>query len=183
MTKARALGAIRKGLMSCFGPSCPLHEATRGPGVDHNQERLKDSVFTKGYECDPVLVDTKNISGYVLYTVCSGWGEKEIERKGGRDRDRQDREGGSGGVQGKSLPVVSLQESQIASGSRYSIHPCAVKRYRSSPPLLFSFLSPSFHSSSYLLSHTKLKLCNLFKISVLIRAFVAVSPGGCHGTG
>lgn len=69
MTKARALGVIRKGLMSCFGPGSHsgwlLREAIQGPGVDHNQESLQDGVFTHRYESDPLLSDIENIGVYL----------------------------------------------------------------------------------------------------------------------
>lgn len=65
VTKARALGVIRKGLMSCFGPGShpgwPLRKAIQGPGVDHNQESLQDGVFTHRYESDPLLSDIHNV--------------------------------------------------------------------------------------------------------------------------
>lgn len=72
MTKARALGVIRKGHMSCFGPGshpgCPLLEAIQGPGADHNQESLQDGVSTHRYESDPVLSDVQN-AGVYLHVV------------------------------------------------------------------------------------------------------------------
>lgn len=52
MTKARALGVIRKGLVSCFGPGsppgCPLEGAIQGPGADRNQESRQDCVSHTG---------------------------------------------------------------------------------------------------------------------------------------
>lgn len=75
MTKARALGVIRKGHMSCFGPGShpgrPLQEAIQGPGADHNQESLQDGVFTHRYESDPVLSDIQN-AGVYLQVVALG---------------------------------------------------------------------------------------------------------------
>ena len=115
VTKARALGVIRKGLMSCFGPGshpgCPLRGAIQGPGADHNQESLQDSVFAHRYESDPVLSD--NTERWCVFT-CGSFGAVK-ERKGETDRD-----GGSGGVQGRFFCRLTLQESQIASGSGYT---------------------------------------------------------------
>lgn len=100
--------------MSCFGPGshpgCPMQEAIQGPGADHNQESLQDSVFAHRYESDPVLSDIQK-GGVCLHVVAL---RAVKERKGETDR-------GSGGVQGRFFASrLTLQESQIASGSRYT---------------------------------------------------------------
>ncbi len=75
VTKARALGVIRKGHVSCFGPgSHPgrrLREAIQGPGAEHNQESLRDGVLTRRYESAPMLSDIEN-AGVYLHVVALG---------------------------------------------------------------------------------------------------------------
>lgn len=139
MTKARALGVIRKDLMSCFGPGshpgCPLRGAIQGPGADHNQESLQDGVFAHRYESDPVLSD--NTERWCVFT-CGSFGAVK-ERKGETDRD-----GGSGGVQGRFFCRLTLQESQIASGSGYTplFLPASVSSSFFPSIIRFFFLSP-----------------------------------------
>lgn len=81
VTKARALGVIRKGLMSCFGPGshpgCPLREAIQGPGADHRRRResLRDGVsflfFAHRYESDPAL-SAPRLGGVCLHVAALG---------------------------------------------------------------------------------------------------------------
>lgn len=76
MTKARALGVIRKGLMSCSGP-CSHHGPSRCEGPSkgqvsgRNQESVQDVVFMRRYECDPVPADIHNAGAY-LHVVAPG---------------------------------------------------------------------------------------------------------------
>lgn len=151
VTKARALGVIRKGLMSCFGPGshpgCPLLEAIQGPGADQQLGKPPRRCFRTQVWIWPRAV--RYTERWCVFT-CGSFGAVK-ERKGETDRD-----GGSGGVQGRFR--LTLQESQIASGSRY--------------PLLFLQFPPpclplSFLPSLFCFSHS-LSLFWLLWQSVLL---------------
>lgn len=66
MTKARALGVIRKGLVSCFGsdsyPAVHCRRPSRGQEL---------TTSNGGYECDPVLAGILSAAVY-LPVVSSG---------------------------------------------------------------------------------------------------------------
>lgn len=115
-----------------------------------------------------MLLDIQNAG---VYLHGSFWAVKE--RDGGR-KGETDRERGSGGVQGRSL---TLQESQIASGSKY-------------PPLFLPFPPPRLPLSFLPFIPRSLDFCyffsstpQLFSVFVFILALVAVGPAGRHGTG
>lgn len=98
-----------------------LQEGIQRP-TEHHQESLGDVVFAPRYASEPVRHLYRTPVGIYMRKLWCSEGQRE-----GADRDS-----GSGRVQGIFFFLVkslTLQESQIASGSRY-------------PPLLLPFLPP-----------------------------------------
>lgn len=85
VTKARALGAIRKDLMSCFGPGLhcglPLWEAIQGPDADHNQKSFQSNGFAHRYESGPVLSDVQNAGVNICGCFGAGSEKKKMDRQ------------------------------------------------------------------------------------------------------
>lgn len=99
VTKARALGVIRKGLVSCFGSDRTVGVLCKRPSK--SQVVLhKQSGFSQ-------------IQNVVMCFMCSHFKTENEQNKRCRNR-------GSGGVQGRFFTSpITLQENQIASGSRH----------------------------------------------------------------
>lgn len=93
--------------------------------AEHNQDSLQDGVFTLSYESDPVLSDIQNAGVYLYVVALVQW---KTGREGGREQTETE-----GQVEFRAKHFfarsLTLQESQIASGSRH-------------PPLFLPFPPP-----------------------------------------
>lgn len=93
--------------------------------AEHNQDSLQDGVFTLSYESDPVLSDIQNAGVYLYVVALVQW---KTGREGGREQTEME-----GQVEFRAKHFfarsLTLQESQIASGSRH-------------PPLFLPFPPP-----------------------------------------
>lgn len=132
LTKARASSAIRKGHMSCVSPASHPDQSVQLPSDGQLKAIGKAS---KPVFSHLVTNLTPDIQNACAYAICGSSGA--AKRKG--RREGADRDGGSGGVQGKKNGGVShCRKAKLLPD--LCIHPCSY------PSRLLVFRSLSFHS-------------------------------------
>lgn len=134
--KGQGLSVIRRPFCPALAPA--RTEAVQGPGADDHGPKSLGLSFSYSQVRMWVKSDTQHAA---VHHMGSLWGGEREEE--GRDGQRR----GSGEVQGRFFSTsLTLQESQIASGSRYP--PCTVQCWCLSHLLVV--LPLSSHSSSRL---------------------------------